>query len=102
MLLYRDGNFMQVLEGPDAAVQLTLERIRGDERHRGLVVLKKDNIASRSFSEWTMAFKKIGSEDLRAMEGYSPFMELSFNSEDFQQRPEFGYRMLLQFKKKMR
>ena len=102
MLLYRDGNFMQVLEGSDAAVQTTLKRIRGDERHRGIVVLKTDKISQRSFSQWTMAFRKIGTEDLRGIEGYSPFMELSFDSKAFQERPDFGYRMLLQFKKKMR
>ena len=102
MLLYRDGNFLQVLEGPDAAVQTTLDRIRTDERHRGIVVLKTDVIKSRSFSEWTMAFKKIGSAEMEGTEGYSPFMELSFNSQAFKQRPDFAYRMLLKFKDTMR
>jgi hypothetical protein len=102
MLLYRDGNFLQVLEGPAAAVESTLQRIRVDPRHRGILVLKKVKIEDRSFSEWTMAFKRIGSAEIKEMEGYSPFMELSFDSEEFKERPEFGYRMLLQFKDKMR
>jgi hypothetical protein len=102
MLLYRGGNFLQVLEGPDAAVQSTLQRIERDDRHRGIMVIKKSVIQSRRFSEWTMAFRKLGSEDIREMEGYSPFMELSFDSQAFQAEPDFGDRMLLQFKEKMR
>ena len=102
MLLYRDGNFLQVLEGPDTAVQSTLERIQADERHRGIVVMKKENIDSRNFSEWTMAFKRVDSAEMQEIEGYSPFMELSFNSQGFRERPDFAYRMLLKFKNTMR
>ena len=102
MLLYRDGNFLQVLEGPDAAVESTLQRIRNDERHRGILVMRKDKIESRAFSEWTMAFKKVGSAEMQDMEGYSPFMELSFDSQAFKDRPDFAYRMLLKFKNTMR
>lgn len=102
MLLYRDGNFLQVLEGPDAAVQSTLQRIRGDKRHGGIVVLKKQNIDDRNFSEWTMAFRTVGSAEMQEVEGYSPFMELSFDSQAFKDRPDFAYRMLLKFKNTMR
>jgi hypothetical protein len=102
MLLYRDGNFLQVLEGPEVAVQATLQRIKSDNRHGGIMVLKNEHIQSRHFPEWTMTFRKLGSEDLRDMEGYSPFMEQSFNSDAFKAEPDFCYRMLLQFKKKMR
>lgn len=102
MLLYRDGNFLQVLEGPEAEVESTLLRIKSDPRHRGIMVMQKKAIQTRSFSEWTMAFRRLGSENLRQMEGYSPFMELSFDSKTFRAQPDFGFRMLLQFKDKMR
>jgi hypothetical protein len=102
MLLYRVGNFLQVLEGLDSEVESTLQRIQRDPRHRGIMVMKKTAIQTRSFSEWTMAFRKLGSENLSPMEGYSPFMEMSFDSQDFKAQPDFGFRMLLQFKDKMR
>ena len=102
MLLYRDGNFLQVLEGPAAAVDSTLNRIRADERHRGIVLMKKENVDNRRFSEWTMAFKRVNSAEMQGIEGYSPFMELSFDSQAFKERPDFAYRMLLKFKNTMR
>jgi len=66
------------------------------------MVMKKTAIQIRSFSEWTMAFRRLDREKLRDMEGYGPFMELSFDSQAFRAQPDFGFRMLLQFKDKMR
>jgi len=102
MLLYRDGNFLQVLEGPEAAVKDTLRRIEQDERHKGILVMKTSPITERNFADWTMAFRDISLEALKDMEGYSPFMEMSFDSEELRSKPDFAYRMLLQFKTRLR
>lgn len=85
MLLYRDGNFLQVLEGPEAAVKDTLRRIEQDERHKGILVMKTSPITERNFADWTMAFRDISLEALKDIEGYSPFMEMSFDSEELDQ-----------------
>jgi Sensors of blue-light using FAD len=54
-LLWGDGKrFLQVLEGEDAAVQTTFDRIAADPRHRGIVVLHDRTIAAREFGEWSM------------------------------------------------
>jgi hypothetical protein len=102
MLLFRDGNFLQVLEGPEAAVKETLQKIERDERHKGILVLKTNPISERNFAEWTMAFRDISLEALKNVEGYSPFMEMSFDSEELRLKPDFAYRMLLQFKARLR
>ncbi len=102
MLLYRDGNFLQVLEGPQAAVMATFKKIERDPRHRGLLVMKNSPIAERSFSEWQMAFRDISCDSVKEIEGYSPFMELSFSADAFRSKPDFALRMLLQFKDKLR
>lgn len=102
MLLYRGGNFLQVLEGPESAVESTLLRIQRDPRHRGILVMKQTAIETRNFSEWTMAFRRLGPEKLSGVEGYSPFMELSFDAQAFREQPDFGLRMLLQFREKIR
>jgi hypothetical protein len=54
VLLHRDGNFMQCLEGTEAAVRQTYARIQADRRHTGLIALLEEPIAGRSFPEWTM------------------------------------------------
>jgi hypothetical protein len=80
----------------------TFKKIERDPRHRGLLVMKNSPIAKRSFSEWQMAFRNISCDAVKQIEGYSPFMELSFDGDAFRSKPDFALRMLLQFKDKLR
>jgi hypothetical protein len=58
-----EGRFMQVLEGKDADVKEIFEKIRLDDRHQDLVVLKQGAIAERSFKNWDMGFKHLDHPD---------------------------------------
>ena len=69
MLLYKDGNFMQALEGPDDAVRALFATIRSDERHRGVILLLEQQIEQRSFSDWTMGFQNLSDPSLRDVPG---------------------------------
>jgi len=55
-LLFSDGCFAQVLEGPLDAVENAFERIQCDERHSDVTVLQSGPIATRDFPDWSMAF----------------------------------------------
>ena len=55
-LLFSEGCFAQVLEGPLEAVQETFERIQCDERHGEVTVLETGPIEARDFPDWSMAF----------------------------------------------
>ena len=57
MLLYRDGNFLQVLEGPAAAVDRVLGEIKLDPRHDGVITMSRKSIDERQFAEWPLAFR---------------------------------------------
>ena len=59
MLLYRDGNFMQTLEGDKNAVHELYARIVKDKRHQGLIQLLDEPLASRQFADWSMGFEHI-------------------------------------------
>ena len=61
-LLFNSGDFAQVLEGPEEAVEMLFERIQEDERHEGCVVLSCEEISKYSFSEWSMAYEGGDSE----------------------------------------
>lgn len=54
-LAYGDGYFIQILEGPEAFLVPTMERIRKDVRHHGLQVVGPMPIAHRVFPDWCMA-----------------------------------------------
>lgn len=55
-LAYHDRCFFQVLEGPHAAIDRVLTRIRVDSRHSGLLVLSDTDVEQRAFPHWQMAF----------------------------------------------
>lgn len=59
VLLYRDGNFIQVLEGEPAQVEATFARIERDPRHRQVLVLSRETQVARVFEHWTMGFRNI-------------------------------------------
>lgn len=56
LLLYSDGQFVQLLEGPEAAVRALYARIQQDLRHTQVVTLSEGPGPHRWFSEWSMAF----------------------------------------------
>ena len=51
MLLYKEGSFMQVLEGEQTNVQQVFAKIARDPRHAGVSVLLKQNLAARDFDD---------------------------------------------------
>jgi Sensors of blue-light using FAD len=59
MLLYLDGAFLQVLEGPSEGVEKIYARIRRDERHWGAETLLDSPKAPRAFANWSMGFRKL-------------------------------------------
>lgn len=56
VLFFRNGYFLQLLEGPDAAVRAKLDRIKRDDRHTKVRVISEELVSERQFPEWTMAF----------------------------------------------
>lgn len=73
VLLYRDGDFLQVLEGPEAAVRRTYERIARDQRHGGVIVLDESEISQRNFGDWSMGFRRVNAAERPA--GFVDFFD---------------------------
>lgn len=73
MLLYTEGNFFQVLEGPPATLEALLRRIESDARHREVVTIIREPIRQRNFADWTMGFASLTGADLQAVIGSNDF-----------------------------
>ncbi|RYY97603.1 MAG: BLUF domain-containing protein [Comamonadaceae bacterium] len=58
VLLYADGDFMQLLEGPADAVRQTFARIERSSMHRQVIVLLDQPAAERQFGRWSMAYSQ--------------------------------------------
>ena len=59
-LIYNQGVFGQVLEGPAAAVEDTYDRIQCDDRHTATTILDLVPVPGRSFGDWSMGFVGAG------------------------------------------
>jgi hypothetical protein len=73
MLLYRDGQFLQVLEGPEDAVRDRYSRISADPRHRDVHKLMETTVSERQFPEWTMGYRALTDTLADAIPGYEDF-----------------------------
>ncbi|MFI5157569.1 MAG: BLUF domain-containing protein [Sphingobacteriales bacterium] len=71
LLLYSEGNFIQLLEGNEQDVKNTFERISKDQRHKGITPIASGAIEKRNFPEWAMGFKSIYSRDLKELDAYN-------------------------------
>ncbi len=75
MLLYADGNFIQVLEGEQVDVEEIYASIERDPRNTGHLVLLSQEVQGRSFADWSMGFQNLTPNQYRKIEGYSGFLE---------------------------
>jgi hypothetical protein len=99
MLLYKDRNFMQVLEGPEDQVRALVEIIRADVRHAGFIKLLDREIEKREFSEWSMAFRNLDDVALRYVTGYSEFLNLPLNAKPLVTDSKYASRLIEVFRK---
>ena len=53
-LICRSDMYLQLIEGPEAAVQITYERIKLDDRHVELNLLLSRTVTERLFPKWAM------------------------------------------------
>jgi hypothetical protein len=58
-LVYHDGNFAQMLEGPKDIVLNLFEKISKDPRHFGVIKIEEGPIQKREFENWSMSFQNV-------------------------------------------
>ncbi|MFI7589563.1 BLUF domain-containing protein [Spongisporangium articulatum] len=58
-----EGAFVQLLEGGQAAVQSTFDRILVDELHHGITVVTEGPAPTRRFASWAMRLEEISAQD---------------------------------------
>ena len=102
MLLYRDGNFIAVIEGEETVVRTLMEHIARDPRHSGVITLLHEPISEREFPDWSMAFRDLGANDVQGIPGFSPFMNTHLTHEEFDGQPGKARKLLALFRKNNR
>ncbi len=74
VLLYHDGAFVQVLEGPPGGVRAVFASIASDPRHERVHVLYESPVAARDFPGWRMGFVPVGEHPATAVDGFVDFV----------------------------
>ena len=101
MLLYKDGNFMQVLEGEKEAVTKLAAIIERDPRHKRVLILLRGTSEERLFPNWTMGFRDLADANATKTPGYNDFMNTPLTDAEFFRDPNRCLKLLLLFKKNM-
>jgi blue light- and temperature-responsive anti-repressor len=73
MLLFENGSFFQILEGPESAVDGIYKTIAEDNRHDKVVTIIREPIAKRAFAEWTMGLGGANAQELDEIVGLNDF-----------------------------
>ena len=80
ILIFHEGAFFQVLEGPPESVYAIYDRISQDARHDEVKLLLKCEVEERSFPDWSMGFVNIEkASDLRSIPGFTDFFKPGFS-----------------------
>ncbi|MGX5173842.1 BLUF domain-containing protein [Aliikangiella sp. IMCC44653] len=74
-LMYGDGCFFQVIEGPRLEIDNLYQTLLTDTRHHSLVLLLNRDIPQRLFDTWSMAFRRFTYLRTREIIGFSEFLE---------------------------
>lgn len=84
ILLYRNDQFIQFLEGsPDAVGDLT-ERIRRDARHTNVRVLIDELTLERQFDDWTMGYQPLKNQTSSVLPGFrDSFADIAAAPDEF-------------------
>lgn len=73
LLLYVEGNFLQVIEGDEKNVVALYKKIMNDPRHTNSKRILVERIEHRNFGYWGMGFAGITKEELQLIDGLNDF-----------------------------
>ncbi len=102
ILLYKDGNFMQLIEGEPEQIDKLYHKIGLDPRHTGMTKLYRREITERSFPDWQMGFKNLSDESMNHVDGFSSYMDEPLDGAFYAQNPDKAQRLLWLFRESMR
>ena len=97
MLILMDGCFMQVIEGMENVIDSTMQRVSADPRHSDVTVLIREAIEARSFSRWSMGFRRVDSIEASRNPAWAPLCIGGFSAEKAGASPGVALDMLLGF-----
>jgi hypothetical protein len=97
MLLYRNGAFLQVLEGEAKVVDETYRSILADERNTGHYLIERKEITKRQFPDWSMGFEDLSNYRAEELNGFSDIFLKKKLPDDVENYKDMVVALLLKF-----
>jgi hypothetical protein len=98
MLLYKDGDFLQLIEGERQQVKDLFEHIKQDPRHENTIVIDEEDTEGRIFNDWSMGFRDLSDPEVHKLPGYSQYMNTPLVAESLAKHPSVALELLSMFK----
>lgn len=102
VLLHSNGTFMQIIEGPERAVESLFEVISMDPRHTGIQRLLTRRLEERQFGDWSMACREMSAKEQSEMGLYSELLNPSEDSDSreyFELLPPWIHKLVKEFRR---
>ena len=87
-----------MLEGKQSAVNHIFEVIKQDPRHKEVRVLFSGETETREFSDWRMGFLNLDGVNPEALAGFSNFLTVDAQPQEFLENLSRGKRLALMFR----
>ena len=100
MMLYKSGNFMQMLEGEKVVILSLFEKIKQDRRHKNIVEIFSGEELERCFQEWSMGFHNMDKE--QDLPDFDRYIEASLNPERFHRYMNNAHHFMARFNERNR
>ncbi|WP_130733688.1 BLUF domain-containing protein [Flavobacterium sp. J27] len=68
LLLYSDGNILQIIEGKQKALKKLYSKIIMDPRHKHIIKVFEGKVTNRIYPNWKMAFNGVQKETIETKE----------------------------------
>lgn len=95
MLLYKGGNFMQLLEGEEAAVLELYGVIQQDARHKDVTLIRSGELTQRNFADWSMGFCNM--DQAGDQPRYGDYIRQQLTLKEFHGDSQKAYRFMRMF-----
>jgi len=97
MLLYRNGAFLQVLEGEARDVDEIYRSILSDERNTGHYLIEREEISERQFPDWSMGFENLSNYCAEELDSFSDIFLKKKMPDDIANYKDMVVALLLKF-----
>ena len=97
MLLYKGGNFMQILEGDKQSVLNLYDVIKADSRHKNVSLIKTGKLGARNFENWSMGFTDM--DKAESFPRYEDYFRDNFNLQSLSEKAQAAYEFIVHFNK---